>query len=515
MTNHNVFGSSAPATLTEATDGVALTLANSFYTFGSSVEGWRARGARIYIPAGAAGFPFEAQVHFWNGSYSLAGNPTPTRTTTTTLHAGQWNEVSFTPLEITSGGAFMVGYTTPGPYVYASEGTMGAGFIEATDGADVVLAETASPLVRGRYYYPGTGSNGNSNNYYGLDVIVDEGHSGGVTSWYYVDDAWVQSEGIQGPTGATGPQGPVGPEGPEGPPGADGATGATGSTGATGATGSAGATGATGPAGSTVLSGMTDAAITSPANTQVLTYDSSISKWKNAPIPAGTAPSVRASSSNSGTTGTSATVTVPATAVAGDLLLVFVGSNYGLTAAPAGWTTLGSTNLSYHNAAVIAKQCAAGDISATVSVTLGGTEPWDAYCIAVKDVDHITGGAAAQTAGTGTTLNSPGVVGSSAREVMFLFGSSRAASGSVTFASPATQVVARPSTETLSSAVYTLTGPGPAATYTATASGSAQGMSTAAVCVGGVPGGLTGATGATGATGPSVPAAALTIVFGG
>lgn len=252
MTNHTVFGTDPHyATFTEANDAATLTLANTFYTYGPTTVGWRVRGARVWVPVGATGFPFEVQVHFWNGAYSLEGDPQPTRTVTTTLHAGQWNEVQFTPLEVTSGGPFMVGYTTPGPYVYVTQAGMGGGgsFIEATDGSDLVLAETA-PGARGRYLY-GYGAFGTSSAYYGLDVIVDEGHSGGVTSWYYLDDEWVQSEGIPGPTGATGPAGPEGPEGPAGPTGATGAAGSAGATGATGPAGADGSDGADGLDGAT------------------------------------------------------------------------------------------------------------------------------------------------------------------------------------------------------------------------------------------------------------------------
>jgi len=93
----------------------------------------------------------------------------------------------------------------------------------------------------------------------------------------------IGATGPTGPTGATGAQGAVGSQGPTGPQGATGAQGATGPTGPTGATGSQGPTGPTGPSGSTVLSGMTDAAISSPVANQVLTYNGTA--WANAVIP--------------------------------------------------------------------------------------------------------------------------------------------------------------------------------------------------------------------------------------
>ncbi len=102
--------------------------------------------------------------------------------------------------------------------------------------------------------------------------------------------------GAAGAAGSTGATGPVGPTGPTGTTGATGSTGLTGPTGATGpagpagptgATGAAGATGATGPtgatggAGATVLSGLTDVTITSPADSNFLVWDAGTSKWVN------------------------------------------------------------------------------------------------------------------------------------------------------------------------------------------------------------------------------------------
>jgi hypothetical protein len=195
-----------------------------------------------------------------------------------TLFPGQWNEVQWTPTEVTTSGPFMIAYTTSERYIYNNSQSSTA--VVASDGSPVALAEHAMP--RGRFLYQ-DGSNGSTEGYYGIDVIVDDGAvAGEASAWLWVDDSWKQVEGTQGIQGPAGPTGATGPAGADGATGPAGATGPQGIQGPTGATGAAGATGATGPAGSTVLSGMTDAAITSPANAEVLTYDTSISKWKNA-----------------------------------------------------------------------------------------------------------------------------------------------------------------------------------------------------------------------------------------
>jgi hypothetical protein len=254
VTTHNVFGAGAPhaTAMTPANDEATLTLANTFYTYGAGAAGWRVRGARLYVPAGQAGYPTEVTLHFWNGSYALGAGTTAMRSSTTTVYAGQWNEVFFTPVEVTSGGPFMIGVTTPGPYASLSQAVMGDAPVLATDSSPLALAAVFED--RGRFYYAGSTS-GTTNTYYGLDPILDEGAGPITTQWYYVDGAWTQVEGIQGPSGpagpagATGATGPAGAEGPTGPAGPTGPEGPTGPAGADGADGADGATGATGPAG--------------------------------------------------------------------------------------------------------------------------------------------------------------------------------------------------------------------------------------------------------------------------
>lgn len=109
--------------------------------------------------------------------------------------------------------------------------------------------------------------------------------------------------------------GPAGPTGPQGPPGATGATGAQGAQGVQGPQGAKGDKGDTGagvppggangqvltkssgadyatawapPSGGAInLDGLTDVTIASPADAQVLTYETATSQWKNKVAPAG------------------------------------------------------------------------------------------------------------------------------------------------------------------------------------------------------------------------------------
>ena len=170
-----------------------------------------------------------------------------------------------------------------------------------------------------------------------LKDVIEEGGGGtstiawkpsvaldGTISWTRTaSETKPDDQNIKGPKGATGPQGPkgdtgetgaTGPQGPKGDTGETGATGAQGPKGDTGETGAQGPKGDDGdpglgikqvsinlenhliitydddttedagaiPVGSSTLSDLTDTAITSPTNGQVLTYNSTTSKWENA-----------------------------------------------------------------------------------------------------------------------------------------------------------------------------------------------------------------------------------------
>ena len=94
----------------------------------------------------------------------------------------------------------------------------------------------------------------------------------------------VGSTGATGQTGAqgsTGAQGATGQTGQTGSQGATGQTGAQGSQGATGQTGPTGAQGPTGPTGASSLTGLTDITLTGLTASNLLQYNSSLSKWVN------------------------------------------------------------------------------------------------------------------------------------------------------------------------------------------------------------------------------------------
>lgn len=210
-------------------DGASVTVSNLFYA-STGTTGWRVKGVRLYLPSGATGFNVSA--YMWLDNIGLSGL-SPTRSASVTLVPGQWNDVLFTsPVLVTTDTAFQIGYNSPtGDYMAVSGGTVGGSTTQATDGSELYLNDNTP---RGRFYYPGSGSSGNSAAWFATDLIMDEGAPPGATISLYIDGAW---------TDITGTVGPAGPAGADGADGADGAPGADGAAGADGATGPAGPAG--------------------------------------------------------------------------------------------------------------------------------------------------------------------------------------------------------------------------------------------------------------------------------
>ena len=172
----------------------------------------------------------------------------------------------------------------------------------------------------------------------------------------------------------------------------------------------------------------------------------------------GPIPTVRASATNYGATGTSATVTIPATAVIGDFLVAFVGSNYAVTAGPAGWTMQGFTSGSYHNGALYTKTCATGDAGSVATFTTGGSEPWNTAVVAVEGADSSLVGSHATQSGvtSSASIGTATVQGVQPGHLALMFASQR--SGTKTLdCSVGTVLVRRTADAALSQAVFTYT----------------------------------------------------------
>ena len=209
-----------------------------------------------------------------------------------------------------------------------------------------------------------------------------------------------------------------------------------------------------------LLADVAAAGASAPTDGQVLTYQSSSGLWKPATASSGgggSTPTIRATATNYGNTGNVASVTIPATAVVGDLLVVGVGSNYGYAglAVSAGWNLVTTAlNGSFHNMNLWWKVCTAGDIGAVPTFTMQGSEPWNAGCAVVKDWTRITAAKTVQSS-SGTTLGTGATILAGKSDLLLLFGTARVGARVLTFGRGAL-VVGRAADASLSSTLWSL-----------------------------------------------------------
>lgn len=184
MPEHSIFGANPyPGTLGLFTDGTPnILLGNGFYTFTAGAAGWPCVGGRLYLPAGVAQVD-PVPIGMW--PYAGAGNgpdlsTEPLAEGVIATPVEGWNEVHWTPVEVTPGVPFWISYDLGGGrYLAATD--LGTDFIQASDGATVVLGEQNMSGLGARAYFRigAEGTTAGGGNGYGVDVIVDEGASAG------------------------------------------------------------------------------------------------------------------------------------------------------------------------------------------------------------------------------------------------------------------------------------------------------------------------------------------------
>lgn len=177
---HSVFADTPSLTFTKYNDGGTLRVATGFYTYQTDTVGWKVKGMRIYLPAGAS-IP-GANCFLYTPAPGVAPNLAfPVQTAVKGALTTGWNSVNFpTPVEMTPGTPLWVGYqTTDGSYVHVAT-TEAAPFIPAADGSHLVVMDDDAEFGGARLMRSYLAANGGATTgasfgpVYGIDIIVEE-----------------------------------------------------------------------------------------------------------------------------------------------------------------------------------------------------------------------------------------------------------------------------------------------------------------------------------------------------
>lgn len=183
LPTHFVF-STPPGTLVKTVESEPYEWATGFYTYSAGANGWKVKGARVYVPEGVS-VPSTAEINLYTtvdgASAPVLGTPTKT-VTMTGITSGQWNTVNFPSVTaVDPGDIWWIG-------VKFSDGTwlgvtaFSEGFVAAADASTLVLADRVPNTGLNRIYQRiGTGSTvaGDAGHirdvwFNGVDAIVEE-----------------------------------------------------------------------------------------------------------------------------------------------------------------------------------------------------------------------------------------------------------------------------------------------------------------------------------------------------
>lgn len=92
---------------------------------------------------------------------------------------------------------------------------------------------------------------------------------------------------------------------------------------------------------------------------------------------------IRSFSTNYGSSST-ASLTLPTDIEHGDLILIFIGSNYGVSNVPSGFLELYKPDLGWHNVCLSRKIAEESDSNLLISAPLRGSEPWNMAAVIIK-----------------------------------------------------------------------------------------------------------------------------------
>lgn len=184
MAVYNVFGNTAPTGMTLDAGTDPVNLATAFYCIGTT--GWRVRGARIFLPAGATGGT-GAKAYLWSGGDMATATQVATANFGS-LTANAWNEVEFastTPMPASS--YFWISVHLPAGN-FGAKSSVFSGSVQAGGGTPLYGA-SSSEVSPGNsaFTYGAAGARtvtpANNSTWYGIDIIVDDGTGGGSAAY--------------------------------------------------------------------------------------------------------------------------------------------------------------------------------------------------------------------------------------------------------------------------------------------------------------------------------------------
>jgi hypothetical protein len=182
MTQHTLFGSTIPANV-QNSDTQQVNLATAFYI--TSGTTWTATGIRFYLDP-TSNAPLTGYQGYLSSGDSAGALTLLSNVTFSGVTAGGWNTASFaSPVALSVGTKYWVTVYFPGGCYSATAHVFGTP-VQASDGSALYGAATSEVMPgNGVFSYQGpgdmSGASTFNDNWYGVDVITDDGTSGGPT----------------------------------------------------------------------------------------------------------------------------------------------------------------------------------------------------------------------------------------------------------------------------------------------------------------------------------------------
>lgn len=172
MTDHTMWSGAPPWTPTAHSDGVALRTASAFY---ATVTTWYCNGGELWVPANSGMGLMTLSLRIaLNGTLpNLASAPLASSQVLVGDTAGRYS-VDWDGIEVMAPDAMWItAESADGQrYLFVDSGSVGVNPVQATDGADLYLAEAAHP--RGAYRTGGDPTATAQGVWYGLGIKVSD-----------------------------------------------------------------------------------------------------------------------------------------------------------------------------------------------------------------------------------------------------------------------------------------------------------------------------------------------------